>query len=52
MTDTVPVLLTEPPPVKVRVLPPLMLAGPLRTEKLTDKPLVAVALKVTTLVLH
>ena len=43
-------MLTSPAPVKVRFVPPVMLAEPLPTEKLTSRSLDAVAASSTTLV--
>ena len=40
-------ILTLPAPVKVRLVPPAMLAGPLATAKLTASPLDAVAARPT-----
>ena len=40
-------MVTSPAPVKVRVVPPLMLPGPRRTAKLTGRPLEAVAERFT-----
>ena len=45
-------MLTEPAPVKVRFVPPVIMPGPLPTAKLTGRPLDAVAANCTRLLVN